>query len=148
MINRISIKTKIGWITAFEERGRIFKIKFIKVKKNKTSKILTNFKKNILKFYNKKSKLIKGKFKIEGNSQQKKIWSELKKIKSGNTKTYGAIARKYNISPRYVGKICGQNILPLIIPCHRVIKSDGSLGGFSAPGGINLKKRLLDFEKK
>ena len=46
------------------------------------------------------------------------------------------------MSPRYVGKICGQNNLLLFIPCHRVIRSDGKLGGFSAPGGINFKKSL------
>ena len=47
-----------------------------------------------------------------------------------------------------MGKICGQNKLLLSIPCHRVIRSDGNLGGFSSMGGINLKKKLLDFEKK
>jgi len=46
-----------------------------------------------------------------------------------------------------VGKICGQNKSVLAIPCHRVIKSNGALGGFSGQGGIILKKKLLDFEK-
>ena len=78
---------------------------------------------------------------------QKKIWSELKTIKKGKTKTYGEIARKLNISPRYVGKVCGQNKHVIVIPCHRVIRSDGSMGGFSARAGISLKKKLLDFEE-
>ena len=82
------------------------------------------------------------------NLIQKKVWGELKKIKTGHTKSYGEIAKKFNISPRHVGKICSQNKLLLLIPCHRVIKSDGSLGGFSSLGGIGLKKKLLDFEKK
>ena len=43
-------------------------------------------------------------------------------------------------------KICSQNNLLLLIPCHRVVKSDGGLGGFSAKGGIKLKKKLLEFE--
>ena len=78
---------------------------------------------------------------------QKKIWAELKKIKKGKTKSYGKIAKKYNLSPRHVGKICGQNKLLLLVPCHRVIRTDGSLGGFTSSGGIKLKKRLLDFER-
>ena len=45
------------------------------------------------------------------------------------------------------GKICSQNQIILAIPCHRVIKSDGSLGGFSSIGGVNTKKKLLNFEK-
>ena len=51
------------------------------------------------------------------------------------------------MSPRYVGRVCGENKLVLIVPCHRVIKSDGSLGGFSAVEGVKLKERLLKFEK-
>jgi len=74
------------------------------------------------------------------------VWNELKKIKLGKTKSYGEIAKKLNLSPRHVGKICGQNKIPLIIPCHRVIRSDGTMGGFSAIGGISLKKKLLKFE--
>ena len=147
MIKIISIKTKFGWISAFENRGKIFRIKFGKMKKKKKSKILNNFKKNLIQFFNKKVSSIKAPYFIEGSKIQKKVWTELKKIKLGTTRTYGEIAKKYRLSPRHVGKICGQNKLLLSIPCHRVIRSDGNLGGFSSIGGINLKKKLLDFEK-
>jgi len=147
MVHQISIKTRVGWISAFENRGRIFKIKFGKLKKQKKSKILQNFKKNILRFFNKKTPNIKIPHKINGNQIQKKIWSELKKIKIGQTKSYGGIAKKYKLSPRHVGKICSQNKLVLLVPCHRVIRADGNLGGFTSVGGIKLKKKLLEFEK-
>ena len=84
---------------------------------------------------------------MDGNKVQIKVWNDLKKIKPGNTKSYGQIARKYKLSPRHIGKICGQNKLALLVPCHRVIRSDGTLGGFSSIGGIKLKKKLLEFEK-
>jgi len=77
---------------------------------------------------------------------QKKVWNELKKIRRGKTRTYGEIAKKLRISPRYVGRVCGENKHIIVIPCHRVIRSDGSMGGFSAKGGIKLKKKLLRFE--
>ena len=80
------------------------------------------------------------------NTIQKKVWCELTKIKIGKTKSYGEIAKKFKLSPRHVGKICGQNKIPLAIPCHRVIRSDGTIGGFSASRGIILKKKLLNFE--
>ena len=147
MIKQISIKTRVGWVSVFEYRGKIFKIKFGKLKKQIKSKILVNFKKKILQFFSKKISNIKTPHYIIGNRIQKKVWSELKKIKIGQTKSYGEIAKKYKLSPRHVGKICGQNKLLLIIPCHRVIKTDGSLGGFTSVGGINLKKKLLKFEK-
>ena len=82
-----------------------------------------------------------------GNKIQKKIWNELKKIKIGHPSTYGKIAKKHKISPRYVGKICSQNKLLLLVPCHRVIKADGSAGGFTSSGGTNLKKKILKFEE-
>ena len=94
-------------------------------------------------FFKKKTQNIKAPYSIQGNQIQKKIWSELRKIKLGHTKTYGEIAKKYRLSPRHVGKICGQNKLVLSIPCHRVIKSDGSLGGFTSIGGVILKKKII-----
>ena len=108
---------------------------------------MENFRENLLKFFNNKTKNIKAPHEINGSKIQKKVWTELKKIKKGNIKTYGKIAKTHKISPRYVGKICSQNQLLLLIPCHRVIRSDGSLGGFTSTGGIKLKKKLLDFEK-
>ena len=148
MLHKTSIKTKMGWISIFEENGKIFQIKFGKTKKKTSSNSLRKFKENLIKFFNKKTPNIKGKYHIKGNKIQNKVWVELKKIKLGQTKTYGEIAKKLHLSPRHVGKICAQNKLVLVIPCHRVIRSDGTLGGFSSFGGIKLKKKLLEFEKE
>jgi len=145
-VNSLSFKTRFGWISAFEEKGKIVKIKFGKHKNKNISKNLKSLKIKINSFFNKKNKTIKSNFLIEGNTIQKKIWRELTKIKIGKTKSYGEIAKKFKLSPRHVGKICGQNKIPLAIPCHRVIRSDGTMGGFSASGGIILKKKLLNFE--
>ena len=147
MTKQISIKFKFGWISVFENRGKIFKVQFGRLKKQTPSKVLLIFKKNLSKFFEKKTLNIKAPYKISGNQIQKKIWMELRKIKPGYTKTYGEIAKKYKLSPRHVGKICGQNKLLFLIPCHRVIRSDGDLGGFSSIGGVNLKKELLEFEQ-
>ena len=147
MINQISTKTRLGWISAFENQGKIFKIKFGRSKKQTKSKTLEIFTKKLLKFFNKKIANIEVPHEMVGNQIQKKIWNELKKIKVGNTTTYGKIAKKYKLSPRHVGKICAQNKLVLLVPCHRVIKTDGGLGGFTSLGGIKLKKKILGFEK-
>ena len=147
MRRQISIKTKFGWISAFEEDDKIVEVKFGRHKNISISKNLKIFKDSLNAFLVGKSKLIRSNFLIRGNFVQKKIWKELKSIKFGKTKTYGEIAKKYKLSPRHVGKICGQNKLILAIPCHRVIRSDGNMGGFSSKGGVILKKKLLDFEK-
>ena len=148
IIKIISVKTQLGWISAFENKGKIFKIKFGKEKKQSQSRVLAKFKKNLIKFCRKKTLNIKAPYNIQGSQIQKKVWTELRKIKLGHTKTYGEIAKKYKLSPRHVGKICSQNKLLLSIPCHRVIRSDGNLGGFTSIGGVKLKKKILEFERR
>ena len=147
MTGQISIKTKFGWISAFEQKGKIIKVKFGKHKNKLVSKNLKKFRSSLNNFLAKKSKFINFKIPLKGSFVQKKVWEELKKIEFGKTKTYGEIAKKYKLSPRHVGKICSQNKIILVVPCHRVIRSNGNIGGFSAQGGIFLKKKLLDFEK-
>lgn len=147
MENTISFNTKFGWISATEINNRITKIQFCRKKElGKKSKNLKNLKKMIISFFQKKTNKLDAKIHFNGNSIQKKIWGELKKIEKGKVKTYGEIAKKLKISPRYVGRVCGKNNHLLLVPCHRIIRSDKTLGGFSAPGGVKLKKKLLEFE--
>ena len=143
----ISFKTKLGWINAIEVDDCIISISFGKLKENKSSKILNKLKKDIQNFL--LGKEIKWNYKLGtiGSSLQKKIWNELQKIPYGKTTSYGLIAKKLKTSPRYVGNVCGQNKHLLVVPCHRVVRGDGQLGGFSGLGGIKLKKCLLDLEK-
>tara|TARA_B100000315_G_C14252854_1_gene440572 strand:- start:161 stop:613 length:453 start_codon:yes stop_codon:yes gene_type:complete len=146
-MNSLSIKTKFGWISALEQRNKIVKVKFAKHKNISVTKNLKKFRNNLISFLNRKNNIFESNFLIEGNAIQKKVWKELIRIKLGKTKSYGEIAKKFKLSPRHVGKICAQNKIAIVIPCHRVVRSDGSMGGFSARGGIILKQKLLDFEK-
>jgi methylated-DNA-[protein]-cysteine S-methyltransferase len=85
---------------------------------------------------------------LEGTDFQKAVWRQLQKIPFGQTASYGDVARAIS-SPRAfraVGNANNKNPIPLIIPCHRVIGSDGKLVGFG--GGIWRKAWLLDHEKR
>jgi methylated-DNA-[protein]-cysteine S-methyltransferase len=84
---------------------------------------------------------------FKGTPFQKKVWSALAKIPYGQTRSYKEIARSigYPKAFRAVGNANGRNSIPLILPCHRVIESNGGLGGFGH--GIGIKRRLLEFEK-
>ena len=79
MIKQISVKTKFGWISAFEENGKIFKVKFGKHKNRSTSRNLKNFKTSLNDFLKGKSKSIKSNFLVRGNSIQKKSVGRIKK---------------------------------------------------------------------
>ena len=143
----LSFRTQVGWMTAIEQSGKIVELKFSKKKSEGKSIILQRLKKNVIDFISRKTKSFRIPCKIQGSELQIKIWKELKKIPYGKTTSYGTIAKKVKTSPRYVGNVCGQNKHLLIIPCHRVIRTDGGLGGFSGSGGLSLKKRLLNLEQ-
>ena len=87
--------------------------------------------------------------KLKGTDFQIKVWKYLLKIPEGKVKTYKevAIAIKSPFSARAVGNAVGKNPYAPKIPCHRVIRSDGTLGGYSGRGGIRQKLRLLRSEK-
>lgn len=83
----------------------------------------------------------------QGTEFQRRVWSELRKIPCGETRTYGEIARLIG-SPkaaRAVGMACNKNPLLIVTPCHRVVGSNGSLVGFAC--GLDIKQILLDAEK-
>jgi len=69
-------------------------------------------------------------------------------IPYGETRTYGELAAALGTSPRAVGGACGRNPVPLVVPCHRVVRADGGLGGYSAEGGVALKRQLLEHEAR
>ena len=85
---------------------------------------------------------------MKGTKFQIKVWKYLKTIPRGEVKTYKQVAFAINEpkSARSVANACAKNPNPLKVPCHRVIRSDGSIGGFSAPGGTKAKKNLLKKE--
>ena len=69
-------------------------------------------------------------------------------IPPGSTMTYGDIALRLTApgTARAVGQALGQNPWPIVVPCHRVLAADGGMGGFSAPGGVSTKRRMLEIE--
>ena len=79
---------------------------------------------------------------------QRLVWREIEKIPYGETRSYQDIAIKIGRprSYRAVANACGKNPLPIIRPCHRVICSNGEIGGYSINGGVTLKKALLKCE--
>ena len=85
---------------------------------------------------------------FRGTKFQEKVWNYLKTIRKGTVKTYKQVAIAINRpkSARAVANAVGKNPFAPKIPCHRVIRSDGSLGGYSGKGGVKTKKLLLKRE--
>ena len=86
--------------------------------------------------------------KLVGTAFQLKVWTYLRKIPRGRVKTYSQVAKAIGkpLAARAVANAIGKNPYATKIPCHRVIRSDGSLGGYSGKGGVKLKRFLLKKE--
>jgi len=78
----------------------------------------------------------------------RRVYDASRRIPAGATATYGAIAERLGArgAARAVGQALGRNPFPIVVPCHRVLAAGGAMGGFSAPGGVDTKRRLLEIE--
>ncbi|MCP5405757.1 MAG: methylated-DNA--[protein]-cysteine S-methyltransferase [Pseudomonadaceae bacterium] len=85
-------------------------------------------------------------FNMTGTPFRQRVWKALCDIPFGQTISYGELAARVKSSPRAVGGAVGANPLPILVPCHRVVGKNGSLTGFSAPGGLETKRWLLRHE--
>jgi methylated-DNA-[protein]-cysteine S-methyltransferase len=83
-----------------------------------------------------------------GTEFERRVWSALQDIPYGETRTYGEIARAVGLphGARAVGSANHKNPIPIVIPCHRVVRTGGGLGGYG--GGLQLKRKLLDLETR
>ena len=85
---------------------------------------------------------------IEGSALERAVWDAMRAIPRGRTRTYGELARELGADPRAIGQACGDNRLPIVIPCHRVVAADG-IGGFAHSSGgylLEAKRWLLMHE--
>lgn len=142
------VMTPIGLLgIVFDFSGALQKIFITDSDKNTTIPEFTlNFVKQLNSYF--KGELLE--FSYPVNIQNisgfdKKVLEVTCEIPYGQTVTYNWIAKKLNTSPIAIGQALKRNPLPIIIPCHRVIKSDGTLGGYSL--GIETKKWLIEHEK-
>lgn len=138
----------------FEDRYTINKIKLKKKidydaeYKFGTNKVLEETEKQITDYFSGKLERFSIPLSFKGSNFQLKVWEELVKIPYGETCSYNDIAKSIgnNKSVRAVGSANGANNLAIIVPCHRVIGSDGNLHGYG--GGLWRKKKLLSLERK
>jgi AraC family transcriptional regulator, regulatory protein of adaptative response / methylated-DNA-[protein]-cysteine methyltransferase len=108
---------------------------------------MNELKARILAFVDGEASLARVPLDIRGTVFQRRVWEELRRIPRGETRSYGEIARAVGApaAVRAVGSACGANPVALVVPCHRAVRANGSLGGYA--WGISRKRRLLKLEK-
>ena len=152
-ISSTVIKTNLGKIYIETINKSVVKLEWTNIKKipKKTSNtLLINTKKQIIRYFN----VEKIKFNIpinpKGTKFKKKVWKYIQKVNWGEKKSYSDISKKiFNenkpMGARAIGNACLHNPILIIIPCHRIIRSNGDLGGYAK--GQKIKKGLLNIEK-
>ena len=142
-----SYDTIIGKIFIAEKNGFIAQVSFkeISAEKKETTLIKKTYL-ELAEYFNGKRQIFNVPLSPEGTPFQKKVWEELKKIPYGQTATYKEIAKGIDNEKacRAVGMANNKNPIAIIIPCHRVIGSNGSLTGYA--GGLTVKNKLLQIE--
>ncbi len=141
--------TKIGYLTITEENSAITCVLFGKQKRDGEfvlTPLINNAFNQIEEYLEGKRKEFDIKINPKGTDFQKMVWKELLKIPYGETRSYKDIAAGVNNpeGSRAVGMANNKNPIPIIIPCHRVIGSNGNLTGYA--GGVNIKEKLLRIE--
>ena len=143
-------KNEVAIVSGFGNTEKLFR-KLPKDLQSTNIKIVDKhpYKKLVEEYYcGDKSALSKMPKQQTGSNFQKKVWDGIINISYGKTLSYGQLAKKigYPKAARAVGTACGLNRLALIIPCHRVIKSDGTIGGYAHK--IDIKQSLLERESR
>jgi methylated-DNA-[protein]-cysteine S-methyltransferase len=151
--NNYAVKVKQGWVVfSYSDKG-VTAFSFPAKKKSvvsagRTTPFVNKLEKEIKMYFGGKKQSFSCPFDFSGFTEfQKQVWRATKQIPEGETRSYSFIAKKIGkpLSARAVGKALGKNPCPIIIPCHRVIKNDGTLGGFSGRKG--WKEILLEMER-
>jgi len=143
---RLSLDTQFGHLTVSEEDGKIVAVHWGGRAKGKATPGLNEAKKQLLEYFARRRRQFELPFAIDGTETEMGVWRLLAEIPYGETRSYGELGRALSLAPRAVGRACGSNPLPILIPCHRIIGTNGDLGGYSGGEGAETKRRLLQLE--
>lgn len=142
------IKSSFGALTLIADDNALLAINFTESLKNDSSKILDQTEKELMEYFMGKRKNFTVTVNPQGSAYQKHCWEKLQSIPYGHTISYKqqAVLVAGGNHTRAVASANNRNPIPIIIPCHRVIGSDGKLVGYA--GGLELKARLLQLEQQ
>jgi methylated-DNA-[protein]-cysteine S-methyltransferase len=141
----VTIPSPLGMLAAFEEDGAIVRLRWGKGA-NDSSPLLDAARAQLADYFAGRLQAFDLPVAPKGSDFERAVWLELTRIPYGRTLTYGDLATRVDGVARAVGGACGANPIPIIIPCHRILATGGGMGGFSAPGGVETKRRLLELE--
>ena len=145
---QLSLLTNLGDLTISEDDGAIVALDWGRGRDQAETPLLRRARDQLQDYFDGKRLTFDLPLAPHGSDFQKRVWAALCAIPPGETRSYADIARAIGSAPRAVGGANGANPIPIIIPCHRVVAADGSLGGYSGGDGPATKRFLLDLESR
>ena len=147
---RRCVASPLGPLLVTERDGVLVRLRFSAAPGSDDTPTLRAAEQQLTEYFSKQRDVFELPLDPGGSAFQQQVWRALTRIPFGHTVTYGALAKQLDVSDpatiaRAVGQACGENPIPIIIPCHRVLSASGT-GGFSAPGGVHTKYALLTHE--
>ena len=143
-------KNKLYNLSFSEDKNNLIEKQLsLKISNNTTSKFAKEVQNQLNAYFQRRLKKFDIPVHIEGSEFSLKVFKEMSKIPYGKTKSYKQVAEKIKEpkSSRAVGRVSGSNKIPIIIPCHRIVGSNGELVGYSGGGGLLFKSYLQLLEK-
>ncbi len=145
-MSQLSFNTPLGSLTVSEADGYIVALDWGWGRDNSETPLLREARAQVNAYFDKTLFVFDLPVKPFGTPFQKRVWEEIRRVPYGSTASYGGIAHVISSGPRAIGGACGRNPLPLVIPCHRILASQGRIGGYSAMDGLDTKRALLALE--
>lgn len=142
----LSFHSPVGDMTLFEENGAIFALEWGWACSQNPSPTLLQAKEYLDAYFDGEAQDHDLPLKPKGTPFQHRVWAALRHIPYGSSLTYSALATQVGSHARAIGSACGNNPIPILIPCHRVLGSNGALTGYSGEGGLETKAALLMLE--
>lgn len=145
-MSQLSFLSPYGDLTVSEEDGVIVALDWGRSPFQEETALLREAKTQIDKYFDGELTRFDLPLNPMGTRFQQTVWEALRAIPFGKALTYGALAELVKSHPRAIGMACGRNPIPIIIPCHRVLATNGTIGGYSAGDGPDTKAALLRLE--
>ena len=144
-MNSLSISSPVGNLVLVEDQDAIVEVRWADARGGNGSPLLTEAARQLDDYFAGKLTAFDLPLRPAGTAFERSVWAAMQDIPYGETRSYGDLATTTDSAPRAVGRACGRNPIPVVIPCHRVLAKAG-LGGYSGSGGLWTKQRLLALE--
>jgi methylated-DNA-[protein]-cysteine S-methyltransferase len=138
--------TPVGPITVFEEPDGLVAVEWGRAPDPSETPLLGEARRQLDAYFDRALTDFDLPLAPAGSPFQLAVWEGMRRIPYGAMRTYGDLARETEGSAQAVGGACGDNPIPIIIPCHRVVGADGHMVGYSGAGGVETKQALLRLE--